>query len=1002
MCLFFCKKVVKKLLGGFFLLTLHAENFKKLSFMKKYLLTLFSVIVSITLMGQEEFTDTSLRLTYTVIDPNDHYVEVKKQLNEFNNNQIKVVNIPPTVTFNGQEYTVIKIANDGFRQSNSLQTITIPNTVTQIGNNAFQGCGMLEEVNMPNTISEIGSAAFQECHKLHSISLPNNLTTISEDLFHSCHNLNEIILPEGIDSISARAFQNTHDVKIIFLGCGDDANHEIIINSTAFQNCYNDDIEILCLEGVLNFKDQNGNSINFGNNTVFQVPCGMSTEYNTTYTNVTVTEENCVSISRKSGPFCLPETWMGYESWAQKADYEAVGPTYEAKEAWLKNDINNPNDDLYPTFVPREPEHPFYIQEGDTVVLNHSRHIYPFNSINKGVLVVNTQEGGQLIERDSLFFDEHYTLEVEYQINKVGDTVFITRNHHESTDITALLSDSHTTCGDYRYENGYIRDTETRYLLNITQSNGTYSIIVEDKDYYRVENQTIYYYRDLADVKFAAINSLNGTPNTDGFYKVTESGVTYIKHNITFNEETTTVTINESGNVTLHGTDYSYGHVKMHENLGGEIEIVVPATQGKWNFVGAPFKDYDLYAVKVGAGNRDVTIVEFDYANKQWSNIFSTVEDEIKAGEGFLAWPFYDGGIVFSTKRDMTEISKSKQTKILESDFALNNDDVVVEKTVGGTDVNGRWLALANPYPAKLCVNSFVDGNTPPLQGQGVYVLTNEVVDNKQKFEFKPRTDVEANKYDLGVGQGFFVNVVENSNPTTITFTKSQLHEYDESTCGHENDNNAKLSVKNKFVRLSMLASGIESELLFAHNEKAQQGYDIFDANKLFAIEEITEPYFVTDGIALVKEEVKDLPYYAKMNVRSFEDKEVVFRINNIPEDLVVFLIDNGKDIRMNGKTEYTTTITAGENADRFQLLVKKASSIEDVKDDNIEISNSNRFVSVSSTQTDLIIEVYNALGQKIMTTNNYNFNLNESSAGAYIVKAYNKAVSKTQKIVIK
>lgn len=972
--------------------------------MKKYLLTLFSVIVSITLMGQDEFTDESLRLTYKVIDANKHYVEVKKQSNEFNNNQIKVVNIPPTVTFNnGQEYTVIKIANEGFQQSNSLQTITIPNTVTQIGNNAFQGCGMLEEVNMPNTISEIGSAAFKECHKLHSISLPNNLTTISADLFHSCHNLNEIILPEGIVSIGAGAFQNTHDVKIIFLGCGD-ASHKIIIDLTAFQNCYNDDIEILCLDYVLVFEDQNHQPINFGNNTVFQVPCGMSTEYNTTYTNVTVTEENCISISRKSGPFCLPETWEGYESWDLKDTYEEeAGSTYAAKEAWLKNDIEDPYDDRYPTFVPRKPEHPFYIQEGDTVVLNHSRHIYPFNSINKGVLVVNTQEGGQLIERDSLFFDEHYTLEVEYQINKVGDTVFITRNHHESTDITALLSDSHTTCGDYRYENDCIRDTETRYLLQINVSND-YSYTVKDKDYYSMDNKILYYYGEYPDTVITCNIDTLGTANSNVFWKETVDGVTYVKHNKNFNGATTTVTIDtRSGNVTLHGTDYSYGHVKMHENLGGEIEIVVPATQGKWNFVGAPFKDYDLYAVKVGTGNHDVTIVEFDYKTGLWSNNYSTVEDEIKAGEGFLAWPFYDGGIVFSTKRDMTEISNTKQTKILESDFALNNDDVVVSKTIQATtgDNAGNWLALANPYPAKLCVNSFITENSTidietgtqengetDIQGKGIYV--HDATTNS--FTFK----AEGGNYDLGVGQGFFVNF-NSAGDKEIAFTKNQLHDYNE-----PNHTPASKSSKKQFMTLSMLASGIESELLFAHNEKAQQGYDIFDANKLFAIEEITEPYFVTDGIALVKEEVKDLPYYAKMNVRSFEDKEVVFRINSIPEDLVVFLIDNGKDIRMNGKTEYTTTITAGENADRFQLLVKKASSIEDVKDDNIEISNSNRFVSVSSTQTDLIIEVYNALGQKIMTTNNYNFNLNESSAGAYIVKAYNKAVSKTQKIVIK
>ncbi len=972
--------------------------------MKKYLLTLFSVICSITLFGQEFSIGL---LTYKVINSTNNYVEVKKKQNDFNNSNVQSLTIPATVNNGATTYTVTKIANEGFMQSNSLKTLILPSTITEIGNSAFQGCGALELVDMPNTVSTIGSAAFQECHKLHSIQLPSSLTTISDDLFHSCHNLNEIIIPEGIVSISARAFQNTHDVKIIFLGCGD-ANHKITINSTAFTNCYNDDIEILCLECVLVFEDQSGQPINFGNNTMFQVPCGKSAGYTGIYNNVTVTEENCVSISRRSGPFCLPETWEGYESWSDRVAYEAAGSTYEAKEAWLKNGDDNPNNDRYPTFVPRNPDHPFYIKQGDTVELNHSRHIYPFNSINKGVLKVNTQEGGQLIERDSLFFDEHYTLEVEYQISKVGGNVFITRNHHEATDITDLINNQ-TTCGDYRYENGFYRDTETRYLLNITQTNDTYSVSEVDKDYYRVENNTIYYYRDLADVKSSDINSLTGTPNTNGFYKVTESGFTYIKHNITFNGQTTTVTINTGGDVTLHGTDYAYGHVRMHENLGGEIEIVVPATQGRWNFVGAPFNGYDLWSVKIGPYGSDVTIVEFDYANKQWSDIFSTVDDEINPGEGFLAWPFYDGGIIFSTKRDYGTTSQVIGTKIMEEDFALNNDTVIVEKTITGTDQDGRWMALANPYPAKLCVNSFVKDNTPPLQdntptlqGQGVYVLTNEVVGNKQKFEFKPQTDVEANKYDLGVGQGFFVNVVANPNPTTITFTKSQLHEYDESTCGHEDHSHAKSATIKEFVKIVMIEDGVETELLFAQNPDSEQEYDIYDANKLFSMSEISEPYFVTDGIALVKEEVKDLPYYATMNVRSFEEKQVSFKAVEIPEGYLVSIIDGEEVISLNNGEIYTTNIVAGENSDRFKILFGSSVGLEDVENPEIKIVNSNRNVNISTSLTNLQIEVYNALGQKVYETKDYNFILNDLSAGAYMVKAFNKTNNQTTKIIIK
>ncbi len=46
--------------------------------MKKYLLTILSVICSITLFGQTSFNDEVLKLTYTVIDATNNYVEVKK------------------------------------------------------------------------------------------------------------------------------------------------------------------------------------------------------------------------------------------------------------------------------------------------------------------------------------------------------------------------------------------------------------------------------------------------------------------------------------------------------------------------------------------------------------------------------------------------------------------------------------------------------------------------------------------------------------------------------------------------------------------------------------------------------------------------------------------------------------------------------------------------------------------------------------------------------------
>ncbi|MEE0890025.1 MAG: T9SS type A sorting domain-containing protein [Bacteroidales bacterium] len=314
-----------------------------------------------------------------------------------------------------------------------------------------------------------------------------------------------------------------------------------------------------------------------------------------------------------------------------------------------------------------------------------------------------------------------------------------------------------------------------------------------------------------------------------------------------------------------------------------------------------------------------------------------------------------------------------------------------------GNATTGRWMALSNPYPAKLSVSNFVATNTNiasgtegNIQGQCIYKLTNNVSDNKQTWDVVFANTNETVK-EIAMTEGFFVNL---DSGNSVTFSKTQLTNYP--------TQQAKSQVaQREFVELSLVKGNNKSKLYFAHNQEAEQNYDIFDANKLFALGEVAEPYFVTDGIALVKEEVKELPYYATMNVRSFANDTISFVVENIPEGISVFLIDNEEEIKMSENIAYTTLITEGENADRFQVLIKKASIIEEAKDSDITITNSNRLVNVASEQTDLRIEVYNALGQRVFATNDYNFTLNQVSAGTYMIKAFNNKVSKTQKIVV-
>lgn len=434
-------------------------------------------------------------------------------------------------------------------------------------------------------------------------------------------------------------------------------------------------------------------------------------------------------------------------------------------------------------------------------------------------------------------------------------------------------------------------------------------------------------------------------------------------------------------------------------NVGGIVEIETPQkTINQWTFIGAPFENnYPLGVIKPVSGS-DISVSQFN-TEGNWSDEWATVYTTIGVAEGLFAWPFYGGAVTFTTYGDVCTWDESLNDgegdwEIGKYDFnqvpatALNNAETITVTKSLTTSSGGKWMALANPYPFKLKVATFLADNI--LSENNPDPNSNNVIQGEVIYKFNGTSWTTHNSGDINMTEGFFVNFT-NGGAKTATFKKTQRLE-----------NQAKSSrTPREFVKFALVDGKKEVDLLFAHNQEAEQNYDIYDANKMFSPVEIAEPYFVTEGIALVKEEVKELPYYATMNVRSYKDDTVSFVVKNIPKDMSVFIIDNEEEIKMSEDVAYTTHISEGENADRFQVLFKKASVIEEAKDSEITITNTNRLVRVESTQTDLRIEVYNALGQKVFATNDYNFTLNEVSAGTYMIKAYNRITTQTAKIVV-
>lgn len=432
--------------------------------------------------------------------------------------------------------------------------------------------------------------------------------------------------------------------------------------------------------------------------------------------------------------------------------------------------------------------------------------------------------------------------------------------------------------------------------------------------------------------------------------------------------------------------------------VGGIIEINSTAKQeNKWNFMGAPFAAYSLKAIV--PTEKDVSVSMFDYTTGNWSEDWAEVNTSVIKGEGYFLWTFGGGKVIYTTYGDGMYSDRASAEYVAYTydydetpAYKLNNGDVVVSKPVKAHVGGGNWMALSNPYPAKLNVQKFLAEQSADIQGNCVYQFNGA------------SWDIKENVGEVEMTGGFFLNF-ETEGSKTVTFKKEHLTNYNslqtlEFKSEKSNDN----------IEIALIDGEHRVKMYFAHNELAKANYDRFDADKMFATVNIAEPYFVVDGKKLVKEEVNTLPYTANFNVRAEEGKELSFVVDNLPEGYVVFLIDGEENIRLSEGFVYTTQVSAGENQDRFKLLVRKNRTIEQAEELEAKVLNNNRNIEVVSAEQILTVEVMNNLGQKVYETTQTEFVLSEAPAGVYFVKvsgrknqaaSTSRVISTTAKIVI-
>ena len=231
--------------------------------MKKLLL---SATLALTAICANAYDFEDKGIYYNVISEQESTVEItfaEDSIFEDNNSGIIYLKypyngnfaIPETASHNGKTYKVTTIGKKAFANCQSLESVSIPNTLINIEDSAFINCIMLSEIDIPNSVKSvgdyafwgcactkvnignsvetIGNSAFGICYLLNDLTIGSSVRTIGAEAFNQCLSLESVRIPDSVEDIGSMAFYQCNALSELKIG-----NSVKNIGRWAFFNCY--------------------------------------------------------------------------------------------------------------------------------------------------------------------------------------------------------------------------------------------------------------------------------------------------------------------------------------------------------------------------------------------------------------------------------------------------------------------------------------------------------------------------------------------------------------------------------------------------------------------------------------------------------------------------------------------------------------------------------------------------------------------------------------------
>lgn len=427
---------------------------------------------------------------------------------------------------------------------------------------------------------------------------------------------------------------------------------------------------------------------------------------------------------------------------------------------------------------------------------------------------------------------------------------------------------------------------------------------------------------------------------------------------------------------------------------------------GKWNMIGLSTNNLSLASL---INYNDIPyktfVKRFDYATNNWqastnanTNTITNINTQFKQGEGVLVMPNYSLDAQYANNIKSKIISKGVLYNNENLDYSFNNTSLSTKK----------FVALANNYPASIKVtqaNPPISGNADLIQGNLVYVY--DADSGKWNNNLQTTTGAITK---IKPSEGFFIATITASS--IFHFNKSQIN----------NTSGAKNLIKSDLIYVQAIVDNNIRESFLEFNEEADNAFDFEDGLMLFGNNyNSVEPFFRINAgkesldsenrdLHILKDAFSTLPYVTELDLRSQNDNEVSLNFSNLPPDIHVYLLDSllRNAQYLNENADYNLKVGSGDNENRLFLLFSyKKEDINELfkpeKSEQIRIWNYNNILHIEGK--DLIrYEIYDILGNRLLeeetSCDDYQKALSMNN-GIYVVRAYSKTGSKTEKLKI-